>query len=311
MDTSRCSSPPWETTAVDSIHLESKDVESKDVESKDVESKDVESKDVERIDGESQTMRSSGRGGSGDLTSPIRQRCRATDETTAETTAEKIFSGEVSTLSDTRLLQALGIRTAVPAVVSSSVAAASDADPETAAAVIDRLGAADPIDFLKLQGVGRQRAVQLAVAVEVGRRATLPRWRTGSFFHNPQQVFDHCSRRLSEEKREFFMMIMLDSRNRLLGEKIISIGSLASSIVHPREVFRGAIRLAAASILVVHNHPSGDPGPSDEDLAVTRRLHQCGLLLGIQLVDHIILGRGEWRSLRNQRCGPWSGGKAR
>ncbi len=288
----RCSSPQWQATGIDSIQLESKDVESKDVES---------------IDGEIQTMRSSRRGGSGDLASPLRHRYPATDETTTE----KIFSGEVSSLSDTRLLQVLGIRPAVPAVASSSVAAASDDDPESSAAVIDRLGAADPIDFLKLQGVGRQRAVQLAVAVEVGRRATLPRWRTGSFFHDPQQVFDHCSRRLSGEKREFFMVIMLDSRNRLLGEKIISIGSLASSIVHPREVFRGAIRLAAASILVVHNHPSGDPGPSDEDLAVTRRLHQCGLLLGIQLVDHIILGRGEWRSLRNQRCGPWSGGPAR
>jgi DNA repair protein RadC len=251
---------------------------------------------------EIQTMRSSRRGGCGDLTSPVRHRCPATEELTTE----KIFSGEVSTLSDTRLLQVLGIRPAVPAVACSSVAAASDDDLETAAAVIDRLGAADPIDFLELQGVGRQRAAQLG-----GRRATLPRWRTGSFFHDPQQVFDHCSRRLSGEKREFFMVIMLDSRNRMLGEKIISIGSLASSIVHPREVFRGAIRIAAASILVVHNHPSGDPGPSDEDLAVTRRLHQCGLLLGIQLVDHIILGRGEWRSLRNQRCGPWSGGQSR
>ena len=240
------------------------------------------------------------------LDEPRLDKQRSDEPRPDESTSEKIFNGEVSALSDARLLQVLGYRTHFQTAAQSLVEGPIEEDcPENAAAIIDRLGAADPIEFLKLPGVGRQRAALLAVAVEVGRRATLPRWRTGSFFQDPEQVFHHCSRRLSGEKREFFMVIMLDTRNRKLGEQIVSIGSLASSIVHPREVFRGAIQMAAASILVVHNHPSGDPGHSAEDLAVTHRLHRCGLLLGIQLVDHIILGRGEWISLRNQRCGPW------
>lgn len=93
--------------------------------------------------------------------------------------------------------------------------------------------------------------------------------------------------------QEHFVVLALDTKHRMNGYKVIGSGTLTSSLVHPREVFRAGILLGSASVIVAHNHPSGDPTPSEEDLALTRRLEECGSLLGIPLADHIILGEGE------------------
>lgn len=108
------------------------------------------------------------------------------------------------------------------------------------------------------------------------------------------------SPRLRDLRKEVFLALLLDGRNRLLREERISEGSLTSAIVHPREVFAPAIRESAGAIVVVHNHPSGDPTPSREDLEITARLAQVGRLVGINLLDHVILGDPGYLSLRER-----------
>jgi DNA repair protein RadC len=107
-----------------------------------------------------------------------------------------------------------------------------------------------------------------------------------------------------DEKREHFAALYLDARNVPLDVQIVSIGSLNASIVHPREVFRPAVLHAAAGVIVAHNHPSGDPSPSEEDVAITRRLHECGRMLGIEMLDHVVCvaePEGCYVSLRERR----------
>jgi DNA repair protein RadC len=114
---------------------------------------------------------------------------------------------------------------------------------------------------------------------------------------SPEDVADLVSY-LKPKKKEHFVTLLLDTRRRLLKVETTSIGTLTSSLVHPREVFQPAVTASAAAIIVVHNHPSGDPEPSAEDIALTRRLRQGGELLGIELLDHIIIGSKGWVSLK-------------
>ena len=115
-----------------------------------------------------------------------------------------------------------------------------------------------------------------------------------------QHVLNHLGSRLENLEQEQFHAVLLDARHRPIRTERISQGTLTASIVHPREVFRSAIRCSAASLVVAHNHPSGDPEPSAEDLALTRRLLACGKLVGVPLLDHVIIGEGVWVSLRQR-----------
>jgi len=105
---------------------------------------------------------------------------------------------------------------------------------------------------------------------------------------------------MREQKKEKFITLYLDTKNQILKEETVSIGSLNASIVHPREVFKGALELSSASIIVIHNHPSGDPSPSREDIMVTEKLCEGGKLLGIDVLDHIIIGDGRYTSLKDE-----------
>ena len=122
----------------------------------------------------------------------------------------------------------------------------------------------------------------------------------GHKLESPEQVFAHFGARLRYARQESFFVLLLDSRNRLMREVEVSRGSLNQSLVHPREVFGPALREAAASILVLHNHPSGDPRPSRDDLEVTRRLAEAGTILGIRLLDHIVIGAQGFCSLSRE-----------
>ena len=144
---------------------------------------------------------------------------------------------------------------------------------------------------------------RLAAAFELGRRAAVERSLERPAVRGPADVQRLLAELLRGEEREHFHVLLLDGKHRLKGRHTISIGSLSTSIVHPREVFRPAVRAAAAAVLCAHNHPSGDPEPSPEDMAVTQRLDQAGKLLGIPLLDHVVLGDGGWVSMR-QRMGP-------
>lgn len=115
--------------------------------------------------------------------------------------------------------------------------------------------------------------------------------------HDPLTIVREM-REFSREKREFFVVFCLDSRQKLLSREIIHIGTLNETVVHPREIFKNAILRSAAAIIVSHNHPSGHTEPSDEDKEITEILNRSGEILGIQLVDHVIVGRDNWESVQ-------------
>lgn len=114
----------------------------------------------------------------------------------------------------------------------------------------------------------------------------------------PKDIYRLMRRRLKDADREHFYAIMLSTKNTVLAIELVSIGSLNASIVHPREILKPAIKVSAASIILVHNHPTGDPTPSREDIEFTRRFAKCGELIGIELLDHIVLGDGRFQSLK-------------
>ncbi|MGE5654734.1 MAG: RadC family protein [Bacillota bacterium] len=148
-------------------------------------------------------------------------------------------------------------------------------------------------------GMGSAKICELKAAVEIGRRMSMsPRQRV--VIRTPRDVEALVGNELRQLTQEHFVVLSLDSKNQLVGKDDTFTGTLNSSLVHPREVFNRAVRRSAASVVVVHNHPSGDPQPSREDNEVTRRLSEAGKLLGIELLDHIIIGDGRYVSLRER-----------
>jgi DNA repair protein RadC len=153
--------------------------------------------------------------------------------------------------------------------------------------------------LLEIRGLGPARAAQLLAAAELGRRLW-PDAEAASLVRGPETVFE-LTRDIRATNREHFVGFYLNSRNQVLRREIISIGSLNASIVHPREVFVPAIAVSAASLILAHNHPSGDPTPSEEDLAITRRLLSAGRLLGIDVLDHVIVTKDGFASFKERR----------
>lgn len=168
-------------------------------------------------------------------------------------------------------------------------------DP-AAEALLSKFGSLDLIadagtsDLASVPGVGRRRATQVFAAFELARRAAIPRPETKLVIRDPKDVVRLVGPAIQDLKREMFVVLMLNTRHRLLKMETVSVGSLSASIVHPREVFRSAIQAAAASMILAHNHPSGDPQPSDDDLEITMRLRDVGATVGIEVLDHVILG---------------------
>ncbi|MFH0947213.1 MAG: DNA repair protein RadC [Planctomycetota bacterium] len=155
-------------------------------------------------------------------------------------------------------------------------------------------------ELLALEGIGPAQASRLAAAFEMGRRLATEVPGRGRTLRSGRDIFGLLAPKVRDLRKEVFIVLLLDGKNRLLREERVSEGSLTSSIVHPREVFAPAIRESAAAIIVAHNHPSGDPSPSREDLEVTARLVEAGRLIGITVLDHVILGDPEFVSLRER-----------
>ena len=143
-------------------------------------------------------------------------------------------------------------------------------------------------------------ARRLAAALEIGRRATEDRIERGRSMVSSADIFRHFSPRMRDLKFEQFWVAHLDGKHRLQSEHMISQGTLTSAPVHPREVFSPAIRLSSAALVLVHNHPSGDPFPSADDLEITKRLASVGSVVGIRLVDHVIIGDACFASLADK-----------
>lgn len=156
-------------------------------------------------------------------------------------------------------------------------------------------------DLQQVKGIGVAKACQIKACLEIARRVNN---QSVVALHNkkkkqilsPQEVFHLLKPKLAHYKKEYFMLISFDTRNTLLSIDTISIGTLNASLVHPRELFEIAIRHHAASVIIAHNHPSGNPDPSDEDIRVTAKLTEAGKLLGIQVLDHIIVGNDRFYS---------------
>ncbi|MDZ4133076.1 MAG: DNA repair protein RadC [Dethiobacteria bacterium] len=155
-------------------------------------------------------------------------------------------------------------------------------------------------DLQKNKGIGPDKAVTIKAALELGSRlATMPRELAGSIT-NPRQAADLFMEELRYKKKEYFKILLLNIKNHIISKEEISVGSLNASIVHPREIFITPLRKSAASVILIHNHPSGDPSPSQEDLEVTRRLVDAGNILGIAVRDHVIIGDGCFFSFRER-----------
>jgi len=150
------------------------------------------------------------------------------------------------------------------------------------------------------KGIGPDKAVMIKAALELGcRLATTPRGEAGSIT-SPRQAAELFMEELRYKKKEHFKVLLLNTKNHVISREEISVGSLSASIVHPREIFSIPLRKSAASVILFHNHPSGDPSPSQEDLEVTRRLVDAGNILGIAVRDHIIIGDGCFFSFREK-----------
>jgi len=155
-------------------------------------------------------------------------------------------------------------------------------------------------ELRSVAGVGAVKGASLEAALELGRRLATRRLRVGDAVLGPEDVFRHFHARLRDAPHERFLVLLLDGRHRVVREVVTSQGTLTASLVHPREVFRPALREAAAALILVHNHPSGDPAPSREDREVTVRLARAGDILGVPVLDHVIVAERGWASLREQ-----------
>ncbi len=155
-------------------------------------------------------------------------------------------------------------------------------------------------EITKVKGIGECKAAQILAAVELGKRVMSSTYKDKMKVTSPSDIADILMLDMAHLKKEHFKIVMLDTKNQIIGIEDISIGSLNSSIVHPREVYKEAIARSSASIILVHNHPSGDPTPSKEDIAITRRLAEGGDILGIKVLDHIIVGSNKYLSLKEK-----------
>lgn len=211
---------------------------------------------------------------------------------------EKALRAGAATLADHELV-ALLLGSGVPGRDALAVAAGLLA----AVGGVPGLARAAPARLTREPGVGPSRSARLAAAFELGRRALVPPGDARPRLTTAATVAAHLAPEHGAHREERFGVVLLDTRHRLIRTVVISQGTLDASLVHPREVFRAAAEHSAAALVLFHNHPSGDPAPSVDDLALTRRLVEAGELMGMAVVDHVVLGAGCWHSLRESAPG--------
>lgn len=155
-------------------------------------------------------------------------------------------------------------------------------------------------ELTAIKGIGIAKGVHILAAIELGRRMNAYRPTERYFIRSPEDGANFVMEEMRNLQQEHFVVLFLNTKNQIIHHQTIFIGSLNASIVHPREVFREAVRRSAASIICVHNHPSGDPTPSQEDIHVTKRLVESGKMMGIELLDHLIIGDRKFISLKEK-----------
>jgi len=157
-------------------------------------------------------------------------------------------------------------------------------------------------ELKKISGIGEDKARSLLAAFEIGRRMqSQSKWSIDKKITSPKDIAEFFVPILRDELKEKFLVVCLNSANKVTKFEAISVGSLNSSVVHPREIFKFAIENSSASIILIHNHPSGNLEPSNEDIAITKKLVEAGKILNIQVLDHIIVGGNSFTSLVERR----------
>ncbi len=155
-------------------------------------------------------------------------------------------------------------------------------------------------EMTKIKGIGEAKALQIHAGIELGRRLSQLTYGERPVIRSPRDAAALLMEELRYLQKEHFVVLFLNTKNHVIAKETLSMGSLNASIVHPREVYRSAVKRGSASIICAHNHPSGDPTPSREDLALTHRLIEAGNIIGIDLLDHLIIGDGVFVSLKEQ-----------
>jgi DNA repair protein RadC len=164
---------------------------------------------------------------------------------------------------------------------------------------IDKLFDCSVKELRKIKGIGKTKAIELLTIAELAKRYSSFK-REIKHISSAKDVFDLYHERLKDEKQENFYVLMLNNKNNIIKEELISKGVLDSAIIHPREVFKPAIKNSSARIILIHNHPSGDPKPSEEDVKVTKQIKEASKFVSIELVDHIIVGREDYYSFKQK-----------
>lgn len=208
---------------------------------------------------------------------------------------EKLLSRGAETLGNNELLAVLlgtGIRSSSALELANQIL--------TTTGGLKGLAGFSAEALARLRGLRSARAAQLLAAIELGRRAVSEPDTDRPVFRTPDDAGRYLLPRFSTKSVEEFGLLVLDTRNRLKRSQVVSKGSLNGSLVHPREVYREAVALQAAGLILFHNHPSGDPTPSREDIDLTRRLREAGKIMGIEVLDHIILGAARYVSLKER-----------
>mgnify|MGYP001574948314 FL=1 len=155
-------------------------------------------------------------------------------------------------------------------------------------------------ELSQIKGIGLAKATQIKACFELGKRQELELELEDIDVENPQSVVKALQAKIKDKAKEHFKLILLNTRNKIIGISTVSIGTLDSSLVHPREVFKEAIAHNAYSVMLAHNHPSGDPEPSEDDITITRRLIEAGKILGIEVTDHIIISKNGFFSFKEK-----------
>lgn len=162
------------------------------------------------------------------------------------------------------------------------------------------LGECSPEELQEIKGMGRAKTCQLMAAVELGRRVAAKPRVSKPRISRPADIAEMFMEEMRYQKREHFCALLINTKGEIIQKETIAVGDLSSAIVHPREVFSNAVKRCAAAVVLLHNHPSGDPGSSEEDIETTKRLVEAGEILGIKVLDHIIIGDGIFRSLKKE-----------
>ena len=165
---------------------------------------------------------------------------------------------------------------------------------------LKELANAEIKDLMTIRGIGKSKAIELKAAFEIGKRAQLETFMEKVKLISPESIYLYLKDQLEMKMQEYFIALYLNTKAELIKKETLFKGSLNSSLVHPREIFKHAVVNSAASIIICHNHPSGDPTPSKNDIDITKIIHKNSLMMDIELIDHIIIGRNKYFSFREK-----------